>query len=209
MLTKNDAIRLAKQIQGWCDGEELSWIFDRAAEIPVGGLWIEVGCWKGRSLAAAALGVPDKAKVFACDHFQGNPESLTHFEARFPGWVEGHVKLLMDLTYRECGRKVIYLQKMTSLAAAFHMAPSFADAIYLDPDWRDSAIGRAYEGCKADIVAWLPKLKPGGLLCGRNHWHHFPGVQRAVDELLPDRELPLSNLKCDPACSIWAWRKPK
>lgn len=49
-----------------------------------------------------------------------------------------------------------------------------------------------YEGCKGDIEAWLPRLKPGGILAlhdyrkpDENKPH--PGVDKAVDELLLDQ----------------------
>lgn len=42
----------------------------------------------------------------------------------------------------------------------------------------------SYEGCKADILNWSPKIKAGGLLCG--HDIDWPGVNSAVKELVPD-----------------------
>ena len=44
-----------------------------------------------------------------------------------------------------------------------------------------------YEMIRADIEAWLPKVKPGCILAGDNH--EYPDVARAVGELLPHREL--------------------
>jgi len=42
----------------------------------------------------------------------------------------------------------------------------------------------SYGHVRADIAAWRPKLKPGGLLCG--HDFHMEGVRRAVTEACPD-----------------------
>lgn len=40
-----------------------------------------------------------------------------------------------------------------------------------------------YISIKYDIIAWLPKIKKGGFLCGHDHWKRFPGVIKAVREL--------------------------
>lgn len=53
------------------------------------------------------------------------------------------------------------------------------DFIFIDADHR-------YEAVKADIRAWTPKLKPGGLLSG--HDINYVSVHRAVEELIPDFE---------------------
>ena len=57
------------------------------------------------------------------------------------------------------------------------------DLIFIDGD-------HEYIGCVADIIAWLPKLKFGGFLCGHDYGHpRFPGVKQAVDEYLPAVEV--------------------
>ena len=43
-----------------------------------------------------------------------------------------------------------------------------------------------YEMVVADIRAWWPKIKPGGIACGDNY--EAPSVARAVDEILPHRK---------------------
>ncbi len=49
--------------------------------------------------------------------------------------------------------------------------------------------GHTYEACIADVRAWAPKVRPGGLLCGHDidqaafpHW----GVRKAVEEFLAE-----------------------
>ena len=51
------------------------------------------------------------------------------------------------------------------------------DFVFIDADHR-------YESVKADIRAWVPKLRPGGMLSG--HDIDYPSVLRAVSELVPN-----------------------
>lgn len=50
--------------------------------------------------------------------------------------------------------------------------------------------GHAYEECKADIEAWLPHVKPGGIMAFHDYTSpNWPGVVRAVDELMSGYEV--------------------
>lgn len=69
--------------------------------------------------------------------------------------------------------------KLQSAAAAQYFANQSVDAVFVDAD-------HSYDGVARDITAWLPKIKPGGVLCGHDfHSVHWPGVVRAVQELVP------------------------
>lgn len=72
------------------------------------------------------------------------------------------------------------------------------DMVFVDGD-------HTYEGCKNDIIAWLPNIKRGGIIAIHDYkkselfahehdYHHnkphprsWPGVDKAVDEMLLDR----------------------
>ncbi len=74
------------------------------------------------------------------------------------------------------GRATVYCGR--SLDAADSVFDDRLDFVFIDAD-------HSYEGCSADIKAWAPKIKPGGLLCGHDYDNpDFPefGVRRAVDE---------------------------
>jgi predicted O-methyltransferase YrrM len=59
-------------------------------------------------------------------------------------------------------------------AAAWEQGP--ADWLFIDAD-------HSYEGCRDDIAAWLPHLKPSGILLFHDyHPTFFPGVVDAVSE---------------------------
>lgn len=63
-----------------------------------------------------------------------------------------------------------------SVEAAGRCSDGFYDFVFIDADHSEA-------GCRADILAWLPKLKATGWLLG--HDINWPGVQAAVDDLVP------------------------
>lgn len=67
---------------------------------------------------------------------------------------------------------------MESLDAAATIPDGALDFVFIDAD-------HSYEGVRADLAAWAPKVKPGGILGGHDYalpTHPRFGVQRAVDE---------------------------
>lgn len=75
-----------------------------------------------------------------------------------------------------------HLVRESSLEAVAHFDDEVFDFVFLDAD-------HSYEGLKADIQAWLPKVKPGGYLCGHDYHNKAnpkPGVDKAVDEAFGD-----------------------
>ncbi len=66
--------------------------------------------------------------------------------------------------------------KMSSLKAATHLENRSLDFVYIDAC-------HTYEAVKHDILAFLPKIKPGGWIGGHDYSDpNFPGVKQAVDE---------------------------
>ena len=71
----------------------------------------------------------------------------------------------------------------TSLDAAKTIEDGSLDLVFIDAD-------HSYEGCRDDILAWRPKLRPGGWLSGHDYCHYrYPGVVRAVREYVPGFKL--------------------
>ena len=61
------------------------------------------------------------------------------------------------------------------------------DMIFLDAS-------HDYASVKADILAWMPLLAPGGLLCGHDLGPNWPEVEVAVRELIPDFKLGANQI---------------
>lgn len=74
-----------------------------------------------------------------------------------------------------------------SVEVAGKVPDEFYDFVFIDAD-------HSYEGCSADIAAWLPKVKAGGLFGGHDYentdFEKF-GVKRAVDEFVAANGLKL------------------
>lgn len=84
------------------------------------------------------------------------------------------------------GEKAKIIRK-PSIEAATEIPDASLDFVFIDAD-------HSYEGCKADILAWTPKLKPGGLLSGHDYKNtEYPcfGVDKAVDEFSQETGLPM------------------
>ena len=69
----------------------------------------------------------------------------------------------------------------SSLLASRDFTDLFFDYVYIDAD-------HEYEAVKADICAWYPKVKKGGILGG--HDINMLGIKNAVSEFIVEREIP-------------------
>ena len=67
---------------------------------------------------------------------------------------------------------------MNSWDVAVYYEDASLDFVFLDGD-------HSYDGLKKDIIAWLPKVKKGGIICGHDFCLADSGVIQAVTELFP------------------------
>lgn len=72
--------------------------------------------------------------------------------------------------------------RSSSLAAAEMIENGCADLVFIDG-------GHSEADVAADIGAWLPKVKSGGIICGDDYQPKFQGVIKAVQTLLPDHQV--------------------
>jgi predicted O-methyltransferase YrrM len=176
------------QIQGWFDYDLL--YLEMIAEAEPGAIFVEVGCWLGRSTAFMAKAIRLMNKdirlhvVGAFDRYRKMWEDRK---------TEAHAPTLRECfegNMSECGvRDMIRLVKMSSSEAASQFDDRSLHFVYLDASLD-------YEVVKADIAAWLPKIKEGGVLAGHDYRSH-PNVSRAVNESLPNAVLfPPNSWHC-------------
>ena len=80
------------------------------------------------------------------------------------------------------------------------------DFLYVDAD-------HSYDGVRADLEAWMPHVRSGGLIVGDDYDNPlYPGVKEAWDELELLYSLDLQRFQSTPAMSngiqlIYGWKK--
>lgn len=125
----------------------------------------EIGCYAGES-ASIFLASGKVCSILAVDDWQSGGAAEPMFDEALQRFIEA-------------GRVTKW--KMASTDAARMVAPGSLDFVYIDA-------GHRYEDVRADIRAWLPKVKPGGLIGGHDYAFGSNaigkkyGVVRAVHE---------------------------
>ena len=141
----------------------------------------EVGVWKGELSSAILKQCHRVTRLILVDPWTvvyGHDPDTDKWMVFGPGTNQRE----MDESYhsvatrfQSCYDRVTIL-KMPSVEGAKMVPDRSVDAVLID------AL-HTYHACKEDILAWVPKVKVGGLMIGDDHSEWFPGVQVAVEEL--------------------------
>lgn len=191
----------------WADEDHNSSVFDRAQQTslvrraarPDGSALIaEVGSYKGHTAKHFLKAIP-RAHVACVDTWFGVNAD--------PAGINMMRDEIFEQFKRNCQREIdakqIEILRGMSVAVAHAVATGPGagkfDLVYIDAN-------HEYEAVKADIEAWLPLLRDGGIICGhdfeavdRSGAVLFPGVRKAVEEAFGDDfERPV------PGSSVWA-----
>ena len=155
-----EGVKVSADIEGWFDFRD---VYDYvAATMPKDGHFVEVGAWKGKSAVYLADRLKDLGKNFApdcVDGFKGDDDT-------------GKSDILAEFMANTQSRGIGYAVGDSAASAQWHPDKAL-DGIFIDA-------AHDYESVKADIAAWLPKVRPGGFFGG--HDIDTPGVKQAVEE---------------------------
>ena len=167
------AVTAAESIFGWMSHDELVFLATQARNHRA---IIEIGSFHGRSTKALAA-TPGIVCTFDCVdpmYERHNPKPQAEI------FAENLRDEILD--------HKVHAYYFPSPQAAELFGDGHADMIFIDGD-------HVYQAVKADILAWMPKLHAGGLLCGHDYTHAVdglierPGVKQAVDEIFPSVNL--------------------
>ena len=145
----------------------------------------EIGVAKGRTCKKILRSCPEIKIYWAIDHWK-------HYKSgdRFKHYSEDAWKMTYDGV---CGLfqwfTNLRVLRLDSLRAAKLFPPGYFDIVFIDADHR-------YEHVRGDTIAWMPKVKKGGLLCGHDYPDNprrrkYKGVVAAVNEIVGKEDLML------------------
>jgi Methyltransferase domain len=180
--------------EGWFSPGDITAYLSLYEQVPQGSCVAELGVWQGRSLCSVADVILRKSlRVHAVDTFRGTPGELDIVHD-----CDGKLRQTFEANLIQFGifNHVVIHVGSTELIAQEIDAGSL-DLAFIDAD-------HSYEMIFADIRAWLPKVKTGGVLCGHDYGSSagdHVGVKQAVDELIG-----LDKIMIFPNSLIWAHR---
>jgi hypothetical protein len=152
----------------------LDWLAE--TDNPVGA---EIGVFAGE-LSQRLLRRPDLTLYLVDSWSTAHPEAYKasgDYHAALPAEMQEHwFQVTQQVT--KFAEKRAHILRKDSREAAKDIPDGSLDFVFIDAD-------HTYEGCKADIEAWLPKIRKGGFLSGHDYENtDFPawGVKKAVDE---------------------------
>jgi hypothetical protein len=119
---------------------------------------------------------------------------------------EEQVKFYMHVVSRFSSDFDIHIHRHDSVDAANRFPNEFFDWIYIDAD-------HSYDGCLRDLLAWYPKLKPGGVFAGHDYLDGLFtagdfGVKSAVGDFVKGKDVSLLVTR-DPDWPSWYFLKPE
>lgn len=199
MSANAEAVAVETLPEGWFSPADIAAYKNLCGMVPIEGTIAELGVWQGRSLCAIAEVIRDRRlRVHAVDTFQG-----TEGERDLVHDCGGTLQQVFEANLTRFSiRGQVEVHPGSTVAVAAQFPDATLDLVFIDAN-------HSYQQTSADIKAWLPKVKSGGILCGHDYkrpWRHFwghdrNGVKRAVDEALGKRTIQLF-----PGSSVWCYR---
>lgn len=186
-----------EQVDGYFDypGFYSSLAFD----VHDGARVVEVGSWQGKSaiyLANQFKAFGKRAHIHCVDTFDGGTDAVIQARVRQMGGPDvAHARFQENLRKAQVDWMVTTHRSPSVDVAASYFKDESVSAVFIDAD-------HSYEAVKADLEAWYPKVKPGGLIAGHDVVWTDPvsqkGVIRAIREFFADKPLEIM-----PAGRIW------
>jgi hypothetical protein len=168
------------EIAGWMSEPELLWLHDVASKVPDKGLIVEIGAWKGRSSAAIYTGAKKTVTCVSIDTWKGTPSEMhAHGEALEVDLHEVYkqnmlnlgIKVSPYLPFSAYGYAGPYYMIGDSVESAANIPDGLIDWLFVDGDHSKTG---------ADIDAYLPKMKPDGLVTGHDYFCFFETIQQEI-----------------------------
>lgn len=156
---------------------------------------VEIGSYKGQSTAYMAVEIVNSGKkinFYAVDTWEGSKENLDSSSVHFTPDIDN----LYQIYLSNISSVIKYINniRLDSLNAAKLFKDKSVSIVFIDACHEYSCVYN-------DIIAWLPKIKSGGILAGHDYNHGWPGVNQAVNEIFG-----INNISTSEYC--WIYQVP-
>jgi cephalosporin hydroxylase len=186
-------------IRGFCNFTD---IYDHLInEASDGAKFVEVGALFGASSVYMAQRIKESGKkiefhvvdVWDARGIDGSLLGKDDFDYfRYAGIPEVNLDKNPDILYYAF-LKGVFVNGVTQYIFPVKLPSVFASTLYKDKslDFVFIDADHKYEGVLADITAWLPKIRDGGIIAG--HDYDWDGVKKAVNEVFTDKVISIGT----------------
>ena len=176
-----------QSIEGWFNME--AQYLELLNHCPDGGTFVELGCFKGKSTSFIVTEIINQKRnvnFTTIDSFKGATESKDENEIKAYDGIKNifldfiqNTKNIVKWFIKEPNDNVGFDERFVVIKDLSHEGAEWfkdgsVDCLFIDA-------GHSYEAVKKDIEAWLPKIKPNGIIAGHDY-NSWAGVKKAVDE---------------------------
>lgn len=162
------------EIPGWMPLIDLQVLERLAQGVPINGIIVEVGSFKGRSSWTLANSCDPSVTVYCIDLWD------EYWKGKEPG-SDPHTLQLFKKNVEECPNIIPLMGGSTEVDWPEERK---ADLIFIDGDHTSPQVDK-------DLEVWVQRLKPGGILAGHDfNVYRWPDVCRAVIRLSEKMKLP-------------------
>ncbi len=166
-------------IEGFFTEDEGRW-YARFARALVGGTFVEVGSWKGRSTSfVAPVCKANGTRLVCVDHWRGSNDDLG------PKYAATLAVEDVERTFRANMQALdveVLVLAETSRDAAARFEAGSVDRVFLDGSHDGPSVAE-------DLLLWSPLLAAGGVLAGHDYDVKHPALVSAVDAFAEARRL--------------------
>lgn len=168
-----------KGIDGWFSEDEGRW-YARFARGLRGGVFVEVGSWKGRSTSfIGAICKANGTRLVCVDHWKGSEDQLA---TRYAAALEiEDVEQTFRSNMAALGIDVEVLAE-SSRAAAERFELGTVDRVFLDGSHDGKSVSE-------DLELWSARLRESGVVAGHDYSPKHPELCAAVDAFAASRGL--------------------
>ncbi len=169
-----------EDVPGWFDYE--AFYAEVVSKAQSGSVFVELGTYLAKSAAFMMLKIRESGKDIRFDSYDIYCGVAHDADEKAMIAKHGSLEAAARVCFKDCTGldSARFLHNADSSLAAERYEDRSVDFCFIDADHTEAAV-------KADLAAWLPKMKPGAILAG--HDIDFPGVRAAVLSVFPEEQV--------------------
>lgn len=151
---------LLPKLEGWFSARQCAELFKSiVTQVKPNSKIVEVGSWKGRSsVFASRAAAISGSTVYCVDTWEGNKgEGLDHPTVRIAQTEDVFSQFLKNTSLYGSDNIIICRGDSAEVASSWGHGP--IDFLFIDAS-------HDYDSVLKDLRAWVPRVKPGGIICG-------------------------------------------